>query len=110
MAVAARVAQGHPASRVRKRTVSCPDCGEARIITYETLRRIERGDLSGRCARCPGEPPPEMPVSDADRKWWLKRFGVPARDLRDTSALDWIATHGVPEDLALVATGFARVH
>jgi hypothetical protein len=46
-------------------------------------------------------------VSDADRKWWLKRFGVPARDLRDTTALDWIAEHGVPDELALVASGFA---
>lgn len=107
MAVAAQVAQGHPAPRRRVQTLVCPGCGSERVVSYENYRRIVRGELSGKCRLCPGEHLNPVPT-DADRKFWLRSFGVPAAALRNTTALDYIGEHGLPAELALVATGWAQ--
>lgn len=108
MAVAAQVTQGHP-RRPRTQHVTCPACGTERIVSYENARRIARGELTGKCRDCPGAARSLMPT-DADRKFWLRSFGVPAAALRGVTALDYIGEHGMPAELALVATGFAPPH
>lgn len=105
MSVAAQVAQGTPRRSRRPQTLTCPGCGRDRDVTYENYRRIVRGELSGKCRDCPG--PQDTLPTDADRKFWLKSFGVPASELRGVTALDYIASHGMPAELALVASGWA---
>lgn len=40
---------------------------------------------------------------DEHRKFWLAAYGVPAADLKGTTALAYIETHGIPVELAALA-------
>lgn len=100
---AASIAQTRPpAARPRRRTSVCTGCGDPREVSYETLHRIATGELSGLCPGCRGLAPVVSP-SEADRKWWLQRFGVPAAALRGTTAADYITAHGMPAELDALA-------
>jgi hypothetical protein len=107
VAVAAQVAQGHPASRRRRRTVRCPECDTAREVSYENFCRIQRGEQTGRCRECPTPLAPRVRVTDKDRKFWLVAFGVPASALRGTTASEYIGAHGIPLELAALAASIA---
>lgn len=109
MAVAAQVAQGHPASRRRRRTVRCPECDHPREVSYENFRRIHLGQQSGRCRECPApRDASAVPVvTEKDRKFWLQAFGVPAASLRGTTVAEYHRVHGIPAELAALAASIA---
>lgn len=106
MAAAAQVAQGHPASRRRTRTLICPSCREPRDVTYETWNRIRRGQLSGVCRDCPG-PPPEILVTDEHRRFWLEAYGVHVAD--GVTAVAYVKAHGLPPGLLSLAASIASI-
>lgn len=106
MAVAASLAQSPNARRTGSHTLTCPVCQGQRDVSYETFQRIRTGKLSGVCARCPGEPR-EVRVREQDRKFWLRRYGVPASELRGVSAVEYVAAHGLPAELSALAASVA---
>ena len=51
--------------------VPCPGCGTPRLLTVRSRRRIEATG-STRCTACRF---PRPPITDEQRRWWLKRLG-----------------------------------
>lgn len=82
-------------------------CGDTREVSFETHRRIVNGELSGLCPGCRGVGPKVEP-SEADRQFWLVRFGVPADQLRGTTATAYIAQHGMPDELNALAASLRK--
>lgn len=63
------------ADRAEYTVARCVSCGHEREVTVRTMKRIESGELSGRCADCRYLVTPLLRPAPADyRGWWLERF------------------------------------
>lgn len=60
--------------------VRCPQCGQQRDVSYRSARRIETGELSGKCRSCISP----VTVTQAHRNYWLDRFTI--TEIRELAA------------------------
>jgi len=57
------------------RQSAAASCGGVRDLSPRQARRIERGECRAICEACRWLAPERERVTDADRRWWLDRFG-----------------------------------
>lgn len=79
--------------------IVCPSCGGRRVVDPRTRRR-SRAAGGIPCVSCRGHSPTRT-FSDADLRWWIRRFGgeVP----KGTPVRQFLAAGGAPPELRELA-------
>jgi hypothetical protein len=66
------------------------------VLGGRQARRIQAGEMDGRCRHCLYPARPFAPTED-DRSYWLEPYGVTRNGV---SAADHVRSHGLPPELA----------